>query len=150
MDRRSLLIGAVTLPGVVFLGGCAVSQIASDATIIANGVSAVLPTIQTLVGAGSAVYTTVTNAVAAVKSAAATLSSEVGGGVTSAGTALKAGVDAIAAALANFTLPAWVSTVIQAAQTLAPVAAGLITLAATPAGAMTPAQARAILTAATA
>lgn len=151
MNRRNLLIAAVSLPGVAWLGGCSqVSQIASDATTIANGVSAVLPTIQTLLGAGSTAYTVVTNAVASVKAAAAMLSSEVGGGVTTAGTALKAGVDAIAAALANYTLPAWVSTVIQAAQTLAPVAIGLISMAATPPGAMTPAQARAILTAAAA
>jgi hypothetical protein len=122
MNRRNVLLGAVSLPGMIYLGGCAsVPQIVSDANTIANGISAVLPTIQTLTGLAGGAYNTVVNAVTAIKSAASTLASATGSAAIDAANAIPTALAAISSAISSFKVPAWVSTVIAAAQTVAPV-----------------------------
>jgi len=121
MNRRHVLLGAVSLPGMIYLGGCAaIPQVVSDANTIANGISAVLPTIQTLTGLAGGAYNTVVNAVNAIKSAAATLASTTGTVAVNAANAIPTALATIAAALSSFKVPSWVSILIAAAQTVAP------------------------------
>ncbi len=122
MNRRQVLTVAAFLPIGYVVHGCAsVSQITSDANIIADGISAILPTIQSLTGLAGGAYQTVVNAVNAIKSAAATLSSATGGVAIDAAQAISASIATIASALSNFKVPPWVSTVISAAETVAPI-----------------------------
>ena len=146
MDRRALLIGTAALP-LAGMSACqTVSTVASDATLIADGITNVLPTIESLVGISTAVVTKITSTVTAIKSAAAAVEGQVGGAAVSAATTIDGGVSDIVAALANFKLPAWVTNILQAAVTLAPVVmqevGALVPLAPEPAAVN---QARAIL-----
>ncbi len=152
MNRRNLLIAAVSLPGAIYLGGCAaIPQVVSDANTIANGITAILPTIQTLTGLAGGAYNTVVNAVNGIKSAASTLASATGSAAIDAANAIPTALAAISAALSNFKVPTWVSTVIAAAQTVAPIiitALGVLPRMAEGGNGMSVDQARAILLAA--
>lgn len=102
---------------------------ASDADTIANGVAAIMPTVQTITGISDAVVAKVGSVIVAVKSAATTLATAVGQDAVAAATTISNGIADIKANLSSFTLPSWVSTVLSAAETLAPIvmqAAGVI------------------------
>ena len=155
MNRRTILTTALMLPiGYVVQGCASIPQVVSDANIIADGITAILPTIQALTGLGGGAYQTVLNAVNAIKSAASTLATATGQAAITAATAIPTAISTIAAAIANFKVPSWVSTVISAAQTVAPViiaALGVLPRMAEGGGTgLTVAQARGILIAAAA
>jgi len=131
--------------------GCAqLSKVTSDADTIANGVAAILPTIQAITGLSASVVAKVQAGIAVLKSAAASLSGAVAGGATTASQQLAAGLSAVTGALNGVNVPPWVSTVLSAAQTLLPVALQLagVALAGPPSDGKATAQARAVLVAA--
>lgn len=160
MNRRAIISAALFLPiGYVVSGmsscGVSVSQLASDANTIANGITAVLPTIQTITGLSTEAAAQVTKAITAIQAGAASLAGAAASGASAAAQAVAGGVSAISSALSSYSVPSWVSTVLSAAETLVPLvleAAGVALAAnpAAPSSGMTPAQARAILTAAAA
>lgn len=149
MNRRQLLTASVLLPILTDVGCAQISQAESDATTIANGVAAILPTVQTLTGISQNVVNSVTKGIAAIKAGATSLASSAVNAASTAGQEVAAGVAAVNAALSNVSVPSWVSTAVSAAETLVPILLQVAGVAAAPApappGSMTVAQARAFL-----
>lgn len=153
LNRRNLLRFTALVPVAIGLAACPeLSKVASNAQVIADGVSAVLPTIQQVIGIKEDVVRRVTEIVAGIKSAAAALEGATGQGAMTLAQQVAVGVGALQKAVSGLTLPSWVSTVIQAAIQLAPVVlqvAGVVLAGPAPDPRAT-AQARAILVAAAA
>jgi hypothetical protein len=126
LNRRELLVRstALTAGGIglaLAVEGCAEEQaVLSDATTIANGISAILPTIQTITGISNNVVNTVETGITAVKAGATALGSAIAGGATSAAQQVANGVSVVTTALSGITVPSWVTSVLQAAGTLVP------------------------------
>lgn len=154
VSRRALVRGAVLIPVGLALSaaGCAnLSQFASDASTIANGLAGILPTIEGVVGVGTSVAATVNDIVARIQAGATALAGAAGPGAQTIVQQIGAGISALSTALTGFTLPSWVSTVISAAGALLPVvqgAVGLLIAARQAPSGMTADQARSILLAA--
>jgi hypothetical protein len=157
MNRRTLTKSALFFP-IGWLVGCTAAQISqaeNDATAVADGIAGILPSISTITGLAGGAYDTVVKAENAIKSAASALLTATGGAAIDAANAIPTALAAIGAAIGNFKVPAWVSTVLAAAQTIVPIilqAVGAATggLAAMAPTGMSVAQARAILKAAAA
>lgn len=111
---------------LALLAGCSqVAKATSDASIIADGISAILPVVQGMVGVSQGTIAAVQSAVVRVKSAASVLETAVGQPAQMAASELAAGIATVNAATAGLTLPGWVSTALQAAQTLLPLVLSL-------------------------
>lgn len=121
ISRRGLVTTAALFPIGYVVGCTELQKVTSDADTIANGVAAVLPTIQALTGISAGVVAKVEAGISAVKTAAAQLGSAVAAGASTAAQQLAAGVSAVMAAVNGIAVPSWVTAVLSAAQTLAPI-----------------------------
>src|SRR5579859_5007048 len=126
LTRRALICKApMVLVGLpLVLEGCAglagaiavAPQIASDAALIADALSAVLPTIRTLTGLAGGALNTIEAVIAMIKGTAAQIAGATTTDATSLVQALGGGVGTIAGLLGDLPLlPGVVSTVISAA-----------------------------------
>lgn len=162
LTRRALFCKAPMVLVPIALAGCAgiasvvavAPQIASDAALIADALTAVLPTIRTLTGLAGGALNTVESVIAMIKGTAAQLAGATTTTATSLVQALGGGVGTIAGLLGGLPLlPGVVSTVISAALGLLPAIEQAVGIVPTPAPAarrfaamqMTPDQARAEL-----
>lgn len=154
ISRRALLSMSAPIVALAFLplAACTgfVSKVAKDVDLIAQGVEAVLPTIEKLIDLPAAVKDKVVAIVGEIKSVASNISRSVAVGTVDLVKQLGAAVANIANTLGGIKIPSWVSTVIKAAVALIPSiesAVGIVTPAARFVE-MTPEQARAVLGAA--
>lgn len=132
LSRRSVLLaGSAAFASAGLLSACNPAQITkvlSDADMIAQGVQAILPVVQGVVGVSASTVAAVQGAVQRVQAAANVLQSAIGSAGQSAANDLAAGVHVLQLATSGLTLPGWVPAALQAAQTLLPLvlsAAGL-------------------------
>lgn len=150
MDRRRLLFASALTP-LAACAGVSVSKVASDVDLIAQAVAAVLPTIQQLVGLKTALSDKIAAIVADIQATASAISSATSTDAVTLVSNLGSGIKSIVASLGGVSLPAWVNTVLLAAEALLPAiesAVGITPKTAAVFVAMTPAQARVILQAA--
>lgn len=120
MNRRQLLSGAAGV-GMLALGGCSAFQkVASDADILAQAVQSILPTIQSITGMTADVYAKVSTGVASVEAALKQLDTAAAGDLSTVAAKAQAGWAAVQTALSGFQLPAYASTILQAAATALP------------------------------
>lgn len=163
ISRRHLL-GTVALGGVAASAvGCAqlsttASQLVTDANTLASGLAGIAPSLSTITGAAASTITTVQGWIADAQAVAQKIATAAESGLAAvAPLASQMGslVNSIVGTLGGgaVTVPSWLQTVLTAAQTLAPIilsAAGIALAAPLVSGGMTPAQARAVLKAASA
>ncbi len=130
ISRRALLTLSASA-SVAALAACTagqqaiVSKVTSDASVIADGISAILPVVQGVVGISAGTVAAVQGAVAKVKAAASVLENAVGSTAQTAASELSAGVAVVNAATTGLQLPGWVPAALQAAQTLLPIVLSL-------------------------
>lgn len=129
--RNVLLASSAALGSAALLSACnsaQITKVVSDADMIAQGVQAILPVVQGVVGVSASTVAVVQGAVQRVQTAANVLQSAIGSAGQSAASDLAAGVHVLQLATSGLALPGWVPAVLQAAQTLLPLvlsAAGL-------------------------
>lgn len=119
MNRRHILSAAAALP-LAACGTATVQQIVSDADVIANDVTALLPDIKSIVGMTDSTFATISTAVASVKSGLGVVETAVGAGLTTVQSQVQTGMAAVSAALSGFKVPAWVNTILGAAEAALP------------------------------
>jgi len=153
MHRRTLLGGATALAATM-LAACAAgtmtpATVADDVTLITTAFTAMLPTLASTPGISAAATASVDQAVVDLQSAAAAVAAaDTTVSARPVVVRVEANVNAVIAVLAGLTLPAPISTILEAVSVLLPVieaAVGLTAPVGTEPGTMTPAQARAVL-----
>ncbi len=151
-SRRNLLRATAVLPIGYVVGCTQLATVVSDATTIANGLSAVLPSIETVVGIGTVAAAKINTIISSIQSAASALTSATAGTGALLAQQIAAGVGALTSAVSGFALPSWVMTVVQAAGTLVPLVLQVagVALADAPTDPKAIDQARAVLIAAAA
>ncbi len=148
--RRYLLCrvapAVAVLPVGLALAGCTVfdaaiakvPQFAADASTIANALSAVLPTIETLAGISQSVIARVTQLVGDIQATASQLAGATAPSAVVLVGALGSGVSQIINTLGGVALPPWISTVFMAATTLLPIIEQAVGIIKPPAAAPAP------------
>lgn len=155
--RRQLLAVAMTAPATLVLANCGsltLSQVETDIQTIANGVAAIpsslLSDAAAIAGVTSATITAVKGYVADIGAIAADVGAAAASTLAVPATALSKDIAALVTALTGVKVPAFVTTILDAATSLLPTVLTVAGIALAPAAPlpMSPARARAVLLAA--